>query len=251
MSAAKRQEAGSAEIAAPEISATAGIEEAVANLIRTVRVASAEEMRAYEFKATIAPKLRAAGYQAEHIRDITDWGCEPQRKTFEDCRRLLAKRGAIVALVGIRGSGKTMIAAQLAAEWLREDYASAQDPSRPTTCRTAPYRKLTDLLAIYKPLYADFGCTDPERLAGSRDFFCTHNELIVIDEVGECDELKTRERLLTDFIDRIYAAGGRAMLISNQTREGFAESAGSSIMSRLTQYGAIMVCNWRSWRERK
>ena len=236
--------------AVTEVCAADGIEEAVAKLLRTIRVASAEEVRAFEFKTIIAPSLRGAGFQEEHLRDLTDWGCEPQRRTFEDCRRLLARRGAIVALVGIRGSGKTMIAAQLAAQWRRESHESFL-AGGPSNLRATPYRKLTDLLALFKPLYADFGCTDPERLAAMRDHFCTHNELIVIDEVGECDELKTRARLLTDFIDRIYASGGRALLISNQTREAFEESVGRSITSRLTHHGAILVCNWRSWRELK
>ena len=204
-----------------------GIEAEVAGLLAARKPSPPAELRAHEFHRVIAPKLRRMGYQPEHIRDLTDWGCEPQRKSFEYVRGLLAARGAIVALVGIRGSGKTMLSAQIAAAWAWDDYRSAQAIGQPTSYRDTPYRKLTDLLAIYKALYADFGSADPEKLAARRDTFCAMNDLITIDEVGECDELKTRERLLTDFIDRIYAAGNRALLISNQTQDAFAASVGA------------------------
>lgn len=211
---------------------------------------SPSEQRAREFETRIAPRLRAEGFSAEHIGDLRDWNCEPQRKTFEEVLRVLRTPGAIVALVGIRGSGKTRIAAEVAAEWHREEIALALRPG-PQPCRRAMYVKLSDLLGRFKGLFANFGTLDPDKLAGARDYLCTQNELIVIDEVGECEDVAARGPLLTDFLDRIYAAKGRAIVISNQTPEDFERGIGASVMSRLNQYGAIVRCAWPSWRARK
>lgn len=219
---------------------------AIVDRIKIVPVSDAEQ-RAHEFQTMIAPRLRAKGFGAEHVADLVQWNCEPQRKAFEEVLRVLKQPGAIVALVGIRGTGKTTIAAQIAAQWAREECALALRPG-PLPCRSVPYVKLSDLLGRFKALYANFGTLDPEGLAAARDFFCARNELIVIDEIGECEDMAARGPLLTDFVDRIYAARQRVILISNQTPEEFERSVGASIMSRLAQYGAILRCAWRSWR---
>ena len=212
---------------------------------------SAAELRAYDFKTRLAPLMRAAGFSAEHTQDLIEWNCEPQRRAFDEVCRLLKTPGAIVALTGIRGTGKTMIAAQVCAQWAREDAASVQPGKRGAMCRYVRYRKLTDLLGIFKGLYANFGTLDPEKLAGSRDALCTGHELLVFDEIGECEDMAARGPLLTDFLDRIYAAKQRAILISNQTQEDFERGIGASVMSRLTQYGAILECAWPSGRDRR
>ena len=211
---------------------------------------TADELRAHEFKTMIEPRLRGAGFGAEHRRDLGVWNCEPQQKTFEAALQALRTPGAIVALIGKRGTGKTMIAAQIAAQWAREDIASGLRGGG-ATYRYTPYVKLTDLLARFKALFADFGTKDPEALAAARDYFFSRNELITIDEIGECEELGTRQRLITDSIDRIYSARQRAILISNQTAEEFEIGIGKSAHSRLTQYGVIFRCNWQSFRDRQ
>ena len=221
-----------------------------------VQPMTAEAEREFIRSTQIFPRLKTFGWGERFLREYAgDWGCPQQAQRFARCRELFRGVGAIVALVGPRGVGKTSIGFHLALARAWEDWQSQRDRAEgrrtDTLCRATPYRKLTDLLAQFKALYADFGTMDPERLAAARDHFCTTESLAVIDEIHECEELKSRPRLLTDLLDRRYLAKKDTLLITNQTAEEFEATIGDSIYSRLTEHGAILRCEWPSWRGRK
>jgi len=230
------------------------MDDVLAGLAKLPRV-SAEDDRRGMLAASIYPRLKSYGWEPRFfVERAGDWGCPEQMRKFERCRELLTGCGAIVALVGPRGVGKTTIGFQLALErafgcWLRYLYPEP-GAARGLTWQLTPYVKLTDLLGRFKALYSDFGTTDPERLMAAREAFCKHDALAVIDEVHECAELRASPRLLTDLIDRRYAARRDTLLITNQTADEFAESIGDSIYSRLTEHGAILRCEWESWRDK-
>lgn len=213
---------------------------------------SAAQKLQFDLTTDIFQRLERSHWPLRFHREITgDWGCPRQAKTFARCREMFQRKGAVVALVGERGTGKTTIGAQLALARAWEDLRSREDAGVPTTDRATPYRKLTDLLARYKALYADFGTVNPERLAESRDILCRDHDLIVIDEIHECEELKTRERMLTDLIDRRYSMRNDTLLICNLTGDAFNAEIGDSVKSRISEHGAVLECTWGSWREKK
>lgn len=200
-----------------------------------------DEIAAWTWREETLPRLRAAGLDARYWRDIQVWTNAAQGRVFA---RLLAQCrgvGAIVALTGPRGTGKTTLAAQMIVE-------RAKDEKLPPWDRQPPYRKLVDLIARYKPLYADFGGINTDSLMTSRDHFCSSPALVVIDEIHECDDQKMKSRVLTDLLDRRYSAKRDTILISNQTPEDFKASTSDSILSRLAEFGCIIPCEWKSWR---
>lgn len=189
------------------------------------------------------PHLEASGLPQRFHRRITDWNPE-QLAVFNECQSKLTKTGAIVALVGKRGAGKTTIAAQIAV-------SRASNPNLPPWHRRPPYRKLVNLVARFKPMFSDFGSIDMDSLLQYAESFCKDHPLVIIDEIHDCEDQKMKDRVLTDFLDRRYANMVDTILISNQTPEEFQNTIGDSILSRLTEYGAILACNWESFRGRK
>lgn len=216
-----------------------------------------EEIRAFEFRFEILPRLRASGWKGmdRFMAAIADWKCESQENVFNLAKSKCTHAGAIVAMVGVRGAGKTTIAAQIAieraTEWMRWHRTAPHSRSTRVPHGFCHYTKLTDLIACFKAIYADFGGINQERLVEVRDRLCKDVSLLVIDEIHDCDEQRLKDRLLTDIIDRRYAARRDTILISNQEPPEFSRSAGESIMSRLSEHGLIIPCRWESWRGRK
>lgn len=199
-----------------------------------------EEMERYNWTNEIAPRLKASGFDVRFWNNIQNWNCDQQEHAHAECERRCQKNGAVVVLTGARGTGKTTICAQMA-------IARARNPALPPWERQPPYRKACDLIARYKPLYADFGSTEIDTLMSSRDALC-RNALLFIDELHECDDQKMKDRLLTDIIDRRYAKLKDTILISNQSVSDFKNITSDSILSRIAEHGVIIPCEWSSWR---
>ena len=213
------------------------------------------EIRAFEFQQEILPRLRASGWKGmdRFMTQSINTSCKPQMAVMKLAESKCVDVGAIVALVGIRGSGKTTIAAQIAIRraelwmnWHRRDPKERAGAPPRGFCH---YTKLTDLLARFKAIYADFGSISSDQLIGEREQLCKLS-LLVIDELHDCDEQRRKDRLLTDIIDRRYAARKDTILISNQDADDFAKTTGPSVMSRLSEHGLTISCNWSSWRDK-
>lgn len=224
--------------------------------LRCIPPATAEATRANDFATVIAPRLREMGWDGRYVRDALLAGSDPraaiQREKLATLQQVLGGVGAIMAMVGPRGTGKTTIAAALAADRLWEDWAAIQ-ADRKARWRTALYRKTTDIVARLKARYGDWGTTAPERLEELRAALIKF-DLLIIDEwheaADEKDVSRLKDRILTDLIDARYAARHDTLIISNQTYEGFTEATNPSIISRLNEHGGIMCCEWESFRER-
>lgn len=199
---------------------------------------SAEEIRQWEWKNNVVPNLSAAGLPSRFWYEVKDWHPK-QKAVFDKTKELCCGTGAVVALIGDRGLGKTTIAAQLIIERAWHSVAWHRRP---------PYRKLADLIALFKPLYADFGSIGVELLIERRNEFCSTHPLIVIDELHECDDQKLKDRVLTDLIDRRYASKTDTVLISNQDPKSFQETTNDSVLSRLSEHGRIIHCQWKGFR---
>lgn len=203
-------------------------------------VATPEEADEWIWKNETLPRLRTSGFEARYLTRLLDWNCPEQEAVFRSCVKACIGTGAIVALVGERGTGKTTILAQMAR--LR-----AEDPLLLPADRSPAYRKMSDLIARFKPLYADFGTTETDKLMSARDALCSR-ALLLIDELHECDDQKLKDRVLTDIIDRRYSRKVDTVLVSNQDPEAFQRTTSDSILSRLTEHGLLIPCRWKSHR---
>lgn len=223
-----------------------GIEEAVAAMLATMKPSDPAVYRKHQFDTMVCEYMKGWGWEPRFRREINDWHCLYQQKVFASVVSLLRSNGAILALCGVRGCGKTTIAAQVAVRqaWRNVDGMTKEGYNR----RIVSYRKLSDLIAQFKSLYAGYGSINEEPLIEARKWICAGIEVLAIDEIHECPDVKQREALLTDIIDRRYAAKRDTILISNQTPEEFKEQTNSSILSRLAEHGQIFACRWESFR---
>jgi DNA replication protein DnaC len=72
-----------------------------------------------------------------------------------------------------------------------------------------------------------------------------------IDEAHERGSTDWENRTLTNIIDHRYDAMRCTLLLSNQSKEQFAESVGPSVTSRILETGEAIICNWPSFRPTK
>lgn len=225
-----------------------GIVEAVEKLLASIEPKSAEQMREYDFKAHIAPKLATFGFEQRYRRDGLcdgqDERCKLQRDKLAKLTNTLQSKGAIVALVGPRGTGKTYIASQFVIDRLWSEHGTPR-------CTWSHYTKLTTLVGRLKAFYGDMGTIDGEKLEQYRTFLTKILDLLIIDEIHEvADDSRHKDRILTDILDARYSAKKDTLLISNQSAEEFSRTTNASILSRLNEHGGIISCAWESFRDK-
>lgn len=233
-------------------------EDAIAAIVASIippgmPVTPPEQFRAYVFKTEICERLKAYGFEprfwVDGLLEKTEPKTREAKQAFVLAKTLsyLRNQGAIVALSGDRGVGKTTIVAQLAIKRLWEDWHSARNGG-PVTHRITSYKKLTGIVGRLKALYADFGTIGIDALESYRDHLATL-DLLIIDELNECaDDSKHKDRILTDIIDRRYAANRDTILLTNQKAAEFEQTINPSVLSRLNEHGAIIPCDWQSFR---
>lgn len=205
-----------------------------------------EEIRTHLIKTEIMPTIGRWGFDARFQREIT-MPIKQERVFRAVCERMIGK-GAIVAIIGERGMGKTSIAAQFAIHTAKRNSAEKMKECDPRRIESVIYRKCAKIVARYKPLFGDFGSIETDSLMESLDYLCRKQEYLVIDEVHDCEEMKMRNRVLTDLIDRRYSCCRDTILIANQSSADFAATIGDSILSRLNEHGCIIECKWPSFR---
>ena len=129
-----------------------GIAEAMEKLLAGITPKTDAEMRDYNFQERILPQLRMFGFEKRYCQDgLCDTKDERgalQKRVLAKLTNVLLGRGAIVALVGPRGTGKTYIASQyvIDALWAQMDTAVAH---------WYHYTKLTTIVARLKAFYGD------------------------------------------------------------------------------------------------
>lgn len=212
------------------------------------------EYRAHIFETQIAARLRDFQFEERYRKLDPLSGADPRCRAQEDVLRGVKERfqntGAIVALVGPRGTGKTSIASQLAQDRLWEDWERAISGQRGCPHRVTSYRKIAELLAKLKARYANYGSINGDQMEAYLDHICSV-ECLVIDEIHEAPEdSKHKDQLLTDLIDRRYSAKRDTLLISNQQKADFVKALNPSIVSRMTEHGAVIRCEWPSFRDK-
>lgn len=225
-----------------------GIVEAVAKMLSGIEPKSDAEMRDYNFKTYIAPKLEMFGfeerYRKDGLCDGPDERCKLQRQKLAKLTNVIHGKGAIVALVGPRGTGKTYIASQFVIDLLWAELHTSK-------CSWIRYEKLTTIVGRLKAFYGDMGTISMEKLEAYRAFLTKALDLLIIDEIHEvAEDSKHKDRILTDLLDTRYAAKKDTILISNQSAEEFERTTNPSIIDRLNEHGGIISCAWQSFRDK-
>lgn len=210
---------------------------------------STDEIKSHLSKTEIMPAIARWGFDTRFQREISMEA--KQGRVFRNICERMSGKGAIVALIGERGLGKTTLAAQFAIRTAWRNESEKVKECGPHKIESVIYRKCAKIVARYKPLFGDFGSIETESLMESLDYLCRQQEYLVIDEVHDCEEMKMRNRVLTDLIDRRYSCCRDTILIANQTSENFAATIGDSILSRLNEHGLIIECKWPSFRSPK
>ncbi|HJZ06366.1 MAG TPA: ATP-binding protein [Patescibacteria group bacterium] len=164
------------------------------------------------------------------FRPVTDNKNEKWGKVYDAIKEKIPT-GAIFAIVGTRGAGKTQLGASLVGY-----VAMILD-------RGVMYRKAFDVFLRIREAMHEKG--DSEQAAVkefSRQFF------LVIDAYEVRGETEFENRIMDHIIDLRYDAVKPTLIISNETPEKFSSSVGPSIIDRIKETGGIIEMDWESFR---
>ncbi len=165
----------------------------------------------------------------------------------------MLRTGCIIILLGPRGTGKTRLAVSLAKKTMNMDSAASRTPRsivydhipKPDPGATGVrYTRAMDAFLTIRKSYSTGG----SEFDAMKRF--TDPRLLVIDEMQERSDTPFEDRVLVNIIDNRYGRMLDTVLIANSTPEQFAKAIGPSIYSRASEVGAVVECNWPSFRER-
>lgn len=139
--------------------------------------------------------------------------------------------GKLVALVGVRGNGKT----QLAVELMR---------GRTAALKTALFCSAIEFFIKIKSTYRKE--SDMDEMAVLKEF--QKPSLLVIDEIGKRGSSDWENTMLFELLNRRYNDMVDTILIDNRTKNEFTETIGPSLASRMNEGGGIVECGWPSFR---
>jgi DNA replication protein DnaC len=136
----------------------------------------------------------------------------------------------IIALLGIRGTGKTQLATAAAVEAIEAG-------------KVVRYRKAADLFREIRAHMKDGGDDATVKAMAS----CW---LLVLDEAHERADTEFENRTLISIIDKRYDNMLPTLFISNDTKKEFGARMGNSIVSRMLEVGEVIECDWASFRSK-
>jgi DNA replication protein DnaC len=183
----------------------------------------------HEREQKLQALTKAAGIPRRHS-ERNEFKNEHWRQKLESLRAKLGS-GFLIALIGIRGCGKTQMAVELIRAQIQR-------------LKSAHLTTAMDIFLDIKSAYRK-GSEIDERQILNRFF---EPRLLVIDEIQERAETAWEDRILTHLVDRRYKDERDTILVGNSTREKFEKEMGASIVSRLNETGGIIVCDWESFR---
>jgi DNA replication protein DnaC len=157
------------------------------------------------------------------------------------------ERGGIAVFHGLRGTGKTRMAGELARTIAFPfDYRRHGTPigSPIEKTRTAAYRTAMGFFTEIRSTYAKNSEATEKQVVEALEAY----GLLVIDELQERGATAFEDRLLTHLIDKRYGAMLPTILISNQTKDQLFESISPSIADRIAETGIRIEFNWKSFR---
>lgn len=194
----------------------------------------------------------------QYLFESNGWGakyCSPiplrgdeWHAAFESAKAVVAA-GGFVAMVGIRGPGKTQMAAEIAraGEWPSDAGGQVYSGGIMVKDRTktALYRRAMDIfLDLRHAAKNHSGTSEKEVLADLSDV-----GLLVIDEFQERGESEWENRIIKNLIDKRYASGRPTIVIANMSRKDLFAALGESIVDRAKENGKSIEFTWPSFRQ--
>lgn len=176
--------------------------------------------------------LRYSMAPKRHLHGVTETGGKWDEWSQAGVRlNNAAKPGAIIGLVGPRGTGKTQMAVEVIKGYLAANYI-------------AMYVKAMDIFLSIRESYGA-AANSSERRAVE---YWMGGDLLVIDELQVRGETEWENRLLTHIVDKRYDAMKTTLLVANYTPDELAEAVGASIARRIEECGGVIECDWESWK---
>ncbi len=150
------------------------------------------------------------------------------------CERMLDsfKSGAIWAILGEWGTGKTQMAAWVVRAACKQG-------------RSARFTTAIEFFVRLRSPYRD-DSTHRDESAVINEF--TRFDLLVIDDAHVRADSDFENRLLHHVIDKRHGAMRETILTSNQSEAVFCDTIGGAVVDRMCAAGGIIECNWPSFR---
>lgn len=177
------------------------------------------------WRASGIPKLHRLKAETS---DLDDW---PIPSAIHAANEAVFGQRGLLGLVGRRGPGKTQLAACIAWAGCMAHGWSVM------------YRRAADLLSEIKHECFELGGSDAKIVRK-----LSRVGLLIIDECQERWNSETEDLFLHRILDHRYGEKVPTILIANLHPDGFAAALGPSIISRMTECGAIVECTWGSFR---
>lgn len=140
-------------------------------------------------------------------------------------------RGATICLTGTRGNGKTQLAVD--------------------AILTVTMRGHSALFVTAQRLFMEFKASFDDGARRNEvqvmDGF-RRPSLLVIDEIGQRTESDWENRVFFELLNARYNDMTDTILTANLSGQTLSENLGDSIVSRMTEGGGIVECNWESFR---
>lgn len=190
-----------------------------------------EQITDHQREERIKELLKAANIPYRHAQREQHQGDEWNEKLHSLQKKL--GTGFLVALVGLRGCGKTQIGVELIRDNIK------------TRLKSSLFTTAMDIFLAIKSTYRKDSEGDEREIVAQ----FSHPKLLVIDEIQERADTPWEDRILTHLLNRRYNDEKDTLLIGNDTPEKFCASMGTSIVSRLNETGGIIQCNWESFRK--
>jgi DNA replication protein DnaC len=154
-------------------------------------------------------------------------------------RKLTKPVGAVIAIIGDNGTGKTQMAVEVA-KWYCRQWANRED-ARPSD-RPILYTRAVE---VFTALSDTWGTRHAE---GDTVAYYTRPALLVIDEIQDRSGSLWETNRVNNLIDRRYSEKRQTLIVGTLKEGELRDHLGAAVCSRMSQHGGVVVCNWPSFR---
>jgi hypothetical protein len=170
-------------------------------------------------------------WPARAILDLKWFGGVPMEKAL--ALQPTLEQGGMVALIGDRGRGKTVMATWLA----HERRKLRQDPGI--------YARAHDFFSAIRGTWGKKdGLQEDEILEHFRE-----TPFLVLDEIQERGSSDWEDRTLVHVLDYRHASFLPTLILGNLSAQELAVNLGASVLDRIKQTGYVVTCDWEGLRK--